>query len=92
MKKITIYLDEIAVDRLRRLAAREGRSQAEVIRSAIALYEEQKPDRNFLLAGSWHGDGRSVADIPEEELMRGFGEDSLLEQPGARSTPGKLQA
>jgi predicted transcriptional regulator len=85
MKKTSIYLDDADVERLRRLAEREGRSQAEIVRAAIALYDEQKPDRNFLLAGAWESDGRSVADIPEEELLRGFGEDSLPED--MRSDP-----
>jgi 2-polyprenyl-6-methoxyphenol hydroxylase-like FAD-dependent oxidoreductase len=75
MKKTSIYLDEVDVARLQRLAAIEGRSQAEIIRAALAAYEESiKPDRNFALTGSWAGDGTSAADIPEEELLRGFGD------------------
>ncbi len=74
MKKTSIYLDDADLTRLQRLARTEGRSQAEIVRSAIAVYEAQrKPDRNFALAGAWEGDGTSVADIPEEELLRGFG-------------------
>jgi len=74
MKKTSIYLDDIDLDRLRRLAAREGRSQADIVREALAIYEAQrKPDRNFAIDGAWQGDGTSVADIPEEELLRGFG-------------------
>jgi hypothetical protein len=75
MKKTSLYLDEANVQRLKRLAAREGTSQAEIIRSALAAYEQRTPDRNFALAGSWEGNGTSVADIPEDELLRGFGED-----------------
>lgn len=72
MKKTSIYLDEADVERLRRLAAREGRSQAEIMRAALAAYESRpRPDRNFALTASGAGDGRSVADIPEEELLRG---------------------
>jgi hypothetical protein len=74
MKKTSLYLDDVDVDRLRRLAEREGRSQAEVMRLALAAYEAHtEPDRNFALRGSWKGDGTSVADIPEEELLKGFG-------------------
>ena len=79
MRKITVRLDDGDLDRLHRLAEREGRSASAIVRDAIALLDAQKPDRNFLLTGSWHGDGRSVSDIPEDELMRGFGEDSLPE-------------
>lgn len=75
MKKTSIYLDEGDVQRLRRLSEMEGRSQALIIREAIATYEAiRKPDRRFELAGSWEGDGTSVADVPEDELLRGFGE------------------
>ena len=75
MKKTSLYLDEADVERLRRLAKREGRSQAEIVRAAIAAYESRlEPDRKFALAASWAGDGSSVADIPEEELLRGFGD------------------
>ena len=74
MKKTSIYLDDADLERLRRLALREGRSQADIVREALAAYESRcKPDRNFALTGSWEGDGTSVADIPEEELLRGFG-------------------
>lgn len=74
MKKTSLYLDDTDVERLRRLARREGRSQAEIVRAAIAAYDAQHtPDRSFALAGAWQGDGSSVADIPEEEGLRGFG-------------------
>lgn len=74
MKKTSIYLEDADLARLRRLARQEGRSQAEVIRAAIAAYESrQQPDRSFALSGAWEGDGTSVADVPEEELLQGFG-------------------
>lgn len=74
MKKTSVYLEEADVQRLRRLADREGRSQAEIVRAAIVAYETQLgADRKFELAGSWEGDGTSVADIPEEVLLEGFG-------------------
>ncbi len=80
MKKTSIYLDDIHLERLCRLAEIEGKSQAEVIRDAIIRYTTKgRPDRNFALAkfaleNPDRRDGRSIADIPEEELMRGFGE------------------
>ncbi|HKC73196.1 MAG TPA: ribbon-helix-helix protein, CopG family [Chloroflexota bacterium] len=74
MRKTSLYLDEADLERLRRLARREGRSQAEIMRAALAAYESQlTADRAFALSGAWEGDGTSVADIPEEELLRGFG-------------------
>lgn len=75
MKKTSVYLTDEEVDVLRRLAEREGKSQATVLREALAAYDAQSaPDRDFAFIGAGEGDGRSVADIPEEELMRGFGE------------------
>ncbi|MGH3276686.1 MAG: CopG family transcriptional regulator [Streptosporangiaceae bacterium] len=74
MKKTSVYLDDADVERLSRLAAAEGRSQAEVMRSALAAYEKaQTAPRDFALDGAWTGDGSSVADVPEEELLAGFG-------------------
>jgi predicted DNA-binding protein len=75
VKKTSLYLSNVDVERLKRLARREQRSQAEIIRAAIEAYEKKlAPDREFALAGIWRGDGSSVADIPEEELLEGFGD------------------
>jgi predicted DNA-binding protein len=74
MKKTSIYLEDVDVQRLRRLAERTGRSQATIVREAIEAYElHMKPDRAFALTASGSGDGRSVADISKEELFEGFG-------------------
>ena len=44
------------------------------MRLALAAYEASRPaDREFSLAGVWSGDGTSVAEVPEEELLSGFG-------------------
>lgn len=76
MKKTSLYLHDADAARLRRLAAQEGSSQAEIVRKAIGAYEAQRrPDRQFALTASGAGDGCSVADIPEEELLEGFGAD-----------------
>jgi predicted transcriptional regulator len=74
VRKTSVYLDDADVERLSRLAAAEGRSQADVIRSALAEYEQaHTAPRDFVLDGAWAGDGSSVADVPEEELLSGFG-------------------
>jgi len=74
VKKTSVYLDEEDVDRLRRLAEREARSQAAIIRAALLSYERtRQPDKNFSLNGAWEGDGSAVADLPEAELLEGFG-------------------
>jgi predicted transcriptional regulator len=75
VKKTSLYLDEADLERLRRLAEQEGRSQADVIRSAIAAYElAHTGRREFSLEAAWAGDGTTVADIAEDELLAGFGE------------------
>jgi len=75
MRKTSVYLDEDQARRLARLARQEGRSQAEILREAVANYEPKpSEDRRFALAGSGRGDGSSVAALSEEELLEGFGE------------------
>lgn len=74
MKKTSVYLSDEEVTRLAVLARREETSQAEVIRRAIQHYEPTgQGDRDFALAGIGDGPGDSVADLPEEELLEGFG-------------------
>ena len=79
MKKTSVYLSEYEDALLSRLAAEEGTSRAHVLREAIAAYDAGRADRpeserEFALIGSFSGPGGSIADIPDEELMRGFGE------------------
>ena len=76
MKKTSVYLDERQAERLKRLAEAEGRSQAEIVRDAIALYQDrgQQPPRSFTMEGIAEGPGDSVFDLSEEELLSGFGE------------------
>jgi predicted transcriptional regulator len=75
MRKTSVYLDDEQAKRLTRLAREEGRSQAEILREAVATYQPRpSQDRNFALAGSGRGDGTSIADVPDEELLEGFGE------------------
>jgi len=73
VKKTSLYLHETDVLRLRRLAAAEGRTQAEIVRAAVAAYEARSSRRVFALDGVWEGDGTSIADVCDEELMKGFG-------------------
>ena len=74
MRKTSVYLSDEELARLATLAEREGTSQADVIRRAIRTYEPERPgDRNFALIAVADGPGTSVADVPEEELLKGFG-------------------
>jgi predicted transcriptional regulator len=75
VRKTSVYLDEDQAQRLASLARQEGRSQAEILREAVATYRPRpSQDRNFALAGSGRADGSSIAEVPEEDLLRGFGE------------------
>lgn len=75
MRKTSVYLSDADAERLADLAKREGRPKAAIIRDAIARYRTPPAGgRSFAMMGAGHGDGRSVADIPDEELYEGFGE------------------
>jgi len=75
MRKTSAYLTDELAARLRRIAEAEGRSQAEVLRAAIEAYPEPTPLRHIHADGIAEGPGDSIADIPEEELLEGFGEE-----------------
>jgi Arc/MetJ-type ribon-helix-helix transcriptional regulator len=63
VRKISIYLGDSDLERLRRLVVAESRSQAEIIRAALSAYERARTaPRAFALEGAWAGDGSSVAD------------------------------
>jgi predicted DNA-binding protein len=77
MRKTSVYLDEQQAERLARIARQEGRSQAEILREAVATYEPQAArDRSFEVAVGFpriDGDSRPISTIPDEELLEGFG-------------------
>lgn len=78
MKKSSIYLTDRERAHLAALAKAEGRPQAEIIRDAIVAYPDSlNPDREFAIDGVGEGPGDSVADVPKQELLDGFGEDAL---------------
>jgi ABC-type molybdate transport system ATPase subunit len=75
VRKSSVYLTEQQAERLARLAREEGRSQAEILRDAIASYQPRDGgDRDFALDGCVTGAGGSIVDVDETELLRGFGE------------------
>ena len=74
MRKTSVYLSDELAERLARIACETGRSQADVLRAAIAEYRPApSTDRAFAVDGCVTGSGGSVADIDEDELLRGFG-------------------
>ena len=77
MRKTSVYLEDAQAERLARLARQEGRSQADILREAVAIYEPPASrDRHFEIAAGFprtDGDSRPVSQIPDEELLGGFG-------------------
>jgi predicted DNA-binding protein len=77
MRKTSVYLTERESQRLAELARSEGRPQSEIIREAISAYVPAgKSDSDFALAAGFpriDHDPRSISDIPEDELLDGFG-------------------
>lgn len=87
MNKTSVYLSDEDRDRLNRLAEREGKSQAMVLREALAFYDAHQPDRDFAIFDALVG--RDLEPLPDfktpqefqdyidDVLMKGFGADSL---------------
>lgn len=76
-QKTSVYLEPAQVRRLTDLAEHLGRSQAEIIRDAIARYDPlTEGDRNFALARGFariDADPRPISEIPQADLLDGFG-------------------
>lgn len=74
MRKTSVYLPDEDAARLADLARQEGISQADVIRRAIRTYvPSQRGNRDFALSRVGEGPGGSIADVPDDELLDGFG-------------------
>ena len=69
MKKTTLYLDEQTDVALKQLARAQGRSQAEVIREALAVYSTSAERPRPLGVGAYRS-GRSDVSARAEELLR----------------------
>jgi hypothetical protein len=78
VRKTSVYLSERESRRLAELARSEGRPQAEIIREAITAYVPSgKSDGEFALAVGFprvDDDPRPISEIPEDELLDGFGQ------------------
>lgn len=76
MKKTSVYLSEPEERRLEELSREVGRPKAEIIREAISSYVPgDRGEGDFALFDSGEGPGDSIADVDEEQLLNGFGED-----------------
>lgn len=70
MHKTTVYLDERDAAALRRLADATGRSQAELMREAIAEKARTVGPRDLGFIGSGRGSGEAVG-RHADEIVRG---------------------
>jgi predicted DNA-binding protein len=77
VRKTSVYLTERESKRLAELARAEGRSQSEIIREAISAYiPAGNGSGDFALAAGFDridDDPRPISEIPEDELLNGFG-------------------
>jgi Ribbon-helix-helix protein, copG family len=78
VRKTSVYLTERESARLAELARSEGCSQAEIIREAITAYVPAgRGQGEFALAVGFDrldADARPISEIPEDELLDGFGQ------------------
>lgn len=58
-EKTTVYLPSETAERLRRMAAATGRSQAELIREGVGRVLEKAPPRTFHSMGRGRGSGEA---------------------------------
>ncbi len=70
MKRTTIFLDEPLLTRAQRLAAREGRSFASVVREALVTYLDVRPAAQGLprIAGAFESGFRDTSERVDELL------------------------
>ena len=73
MRKTTVYLPDTLKDRIERLAKREQRSEAEIIRNALESFTTGR-DRPRPTVPLYRGQGiTNVAENVDEALAEGFG-------------------
>ena len=72
MRKTSVYLTEDEAEGLRRVAAREGRPQAELIREGVrhVIAEHDAQPRTFRSMGAGHSEGRAYQPWDPEDLYQ----------------------
>jgi hypothetical protein len=73
MIRTTVYLDERDAAALRRLAAQTGRSQASIIREAVAEATRPARERTFRSHGAGRGPGEPIGRRADEILREELG-------------------
>jgi predicted transcriptional regulator len=75
MKRTTVYLDDHTIERLQRLSEATGKTQAAVIREAVAVYSSTRGSRRSPRSVGMGASGRDDTSERAEELLEGFGQD-----------------
>ncbi len=75
MKRTTIYLDAHTIERLQRMAEASGRTQAAVIRDAVAVYSTTRGARRAPRSVGLGASGRGDLSERAEDLLEGFGQE-----------------
>ena len=70
MHKTTVYIDDSQADRLGRLAATTGRSQAELIREGLERVLGEAPPRTFHSMGAGRSGGQASRRWDADGLYR----------------------
>lgn len=73
MVKTTVYLSEDQAAALRRIAAVTGRSQAEIIRTAVARETAAAPPRRFRSHGAGRGTGEPIGEQADAIVRQELG-------------------
>jgi hypothetical protein len=70
MRKTSVYLTDDEAEGLRRVAVREGRPQAELIRAGVrrVIAEAESEPRDFRSLGKGRGGGRAYEPWPAPDL------------------------
>jgi Arc/MetJ-type ribon-helix-helix transcriptional regulator len=76
MRKTSVYLTDDEAEGLRRLAAREGRPQAELIREGVrrVIAETESQPRTFRSLAAGRGGGKPAAWTSDELYRKAMGE------------------
>jgi predicted transcriptional regulator len=75
VKRTTVYLDDHTIERLQRLSEASGKTQAALIREAVAVYSTSRSNRRLPRSLGLGASGAGDLAERAEELLEGFGKD-----------------
>jgi hypothetical protein len=90
MLKMTVYLDASHYLALKRIASRDCRAPADLVREAVAEYAIRHLPRTRPKSVGAFTSGRHDLGEHAEELLAGIGADRGGSEPAKRATPAKM--